>query len=96
MSLEPREFTHICWRCGAWFTNNEMYAGGICKDCEEATKSEACMEAKARAEALKRREIRDREYAMHAPKTTVYEENGVRIERYGVIPAGANAPSAKG
>lgn len=94
MSLELREFTHICWRCGAWFTN-KVYAGGICKDCEEATKSEAYLEAKARAEALERREIRDREYAMHAPKTTISEENGVRIERYGVIPAGANAPSAK-
>lgn len=94
MSLELREFTHICRRCGAWFAN-EVYAGGLCKDCKEATKSEACLGAKARAEALKRREIRDREYAMHAPKTTMYEENGVRIERYGVIPAGANAPSAK-
>ena len=90
-------FTHICWRCGAWFTS-KMYVGGICKDCEEATKSGAFLEAKARAEAeaLKRREIRDREYAMHAPKTTIYEENGIRIERYGVIPSGANAPSSKG
>lgn len=94
MSLEHREFTHICWRCGAWFTN-EVYAGGICKDCEEATKSDAFLESKARAEALERREIRDREYAMNAPKTTIYEENGVRIERYGVIPAGANAHSDK-
>lgn len=75
-------FTHICWRCGAWFTS-KVYAGGICKDCE------------ATVEALERRKIRDREYAEHAPKMTVREENGVRIERCGVIPAGANAPSIK-
>lgn len=75
-------FTHTCRRCGAWFTS-KVYAEGICKDC------------KATVEALERREIRDREYAIHAPKTTTYEENGVRIERYGVIPAGANAPSIK-
>lgn len=95
MSLELREFTHVCRRCGAWFTNN-AYAGGLCGDCEEATRSDLQKELREREEARERRERKDREYAEHAPKMTVREENGRTIVRYGTIPAGANAANPEG
>ena len=99
------EYIHICSWCGGFFYTDQWYIGAypMCPACHaderEAARQDPCREfasdtagrlaAKEAAEA--ERERQDREYAANPPKVVVTTAKGMRVERRGVVPAGANA-----
>ena len=98
-------YFHVCSWCGRGFYTDQWYIGAYprCPVCR-ADEREAArlapfrgpaddtferLAAKKTAEA--ERERLDREYEANPPKIVVKVANGVRVERRGVVPAGANA-----
>lgn len=99
------EYIHICSRCGGYFYTDEWYIGAypLCPVCradelevdrlaprrEFAADTAERLAAKEAADA--ERERQDREYEANPPKVVVTVAKGMRVERRGVVPAGANA-----
>lgn len=99
------KYLHICSWCGGDFYTDQWYIGayprcpvcgadereavGLAPPGVSTTDTAGRLVAKQAAEAA--RERRDREYEANPPKVVVTVANGVRVERRGVVPAGANA-----